>query len=920
MDTNNTSGCQISRRGFLKIMATGAAVVGASSTMGPLLTACSKAASPAQDASGKGLFKDSVGVCRICNTWCSYLAKGGEHFELWGNPHDPIAGCWKDGKGRLCVKGYAGPEKALNPDRIFFPMKRTNPKKGPDEDPGFVKISWDEALEIAARRYAETVENYGDKGVALVMRSSDWSKRFAAATTLPNSVGHQSTCFTGHCWAWPALVEAISDPGTRAWTHDFGNSTYLLSFGFDQVGRAQNSTVQGVIKALEAGAKGSCFDPQYTVLANKLVAYGGHYHPIKPGTDGAVIWAMIKWIVANHKYNASFIDSYVPAAEWTAFLAFVAANGFAPGLGAGASPEAVAAWAADISEVPATEILRVAREFCNDGNMKDWRPVVMTHKRDGAGGPNYTNSWRNAYAELVLGILMGSVDRLGADILGRKFKVPAFDDVCPPPKEGYPEPEYKAPEKKFGRLDQRSKWTGAAAGQGTFDVFKHQLLADDPYKVRMLITSFYNWPMNSTDTAQTVEVLQKCFVVNHCFYADEGAWMSDLLLPDVSPYEKTELVAGDSNAGQSLYSFYKLQEPLIEKLGDTRGLPDVLYGIAKLLDTGAHGKFKTWKEAHKAYADAQDAVWRRANPHYLKNRDTLTQYLTVDGTLKGEKWGGAFVSNAQLKALAATADSGWPKKLTTLDAVAAQIGTKGDGSGIYPKYEDAKPFKDYGKLKAGKVHLDITVRENGKYATVPRPHDAQGASMVISERFPGYAPPVHPGRASADPASGRFHMLIYREQGMCHSESKSEELMVELFGPQTVEMHPDSAAHLGLAEGDSILIESEANKAAETSILHLSAHIRPDCIKMAHGWGHWKFGSSKLNPNPKELDALVGPPRSFGMHASAGVGADDNAFVHARTLKEMIEQIDPSATVPMSDVILKVTKSSRPAPARSVLV
>ena len=29
-------------------------------------------------------------------------------------------------------------------------MKRTNPKKGRDEDPGFVPISWDEALDIVA--------------------------------------------------------------------------------------------------------------------------------------------------------------------------------------------------------------------------------------------------------------------------------------------------------------------------------------------------------------------------------------------------------------------------------------------------------------------------------------------------------------------------------------------------------------------------------------------------------------------------------------------------------------------------------------------------------------------------------------------------------------------------------------------------
>ena len=34
-------------------------------------------------------------------------------------------------------------------------MKRTNPRKGRDEDPGFVPISWDEALDTVAKKLLE---------------------------------------------------------------------------------------------------------------------------------------------------------------------------------------------------------------------------------------------------------------------------------------------------------------------------------------------------------------------------------------------------------------------------------------------------------------------------------------------------------------------------------------------------------------------------------------------------------------------------------------------------------------------------------------------------------------------------------------------------------------------------------------------
>ena len=57
--------------------------------------------------------------------------------------------------GRVCVKAFGLVQKTYNPHRILTPMKRTNPKKGKDQDPGFVPISWDEALDTIAGRLKE---------------------------------------------------------------------------------------------------------------------------------------------------------------------------------------------------------------------------------------------------------------------------------------------------------------------------------------------------------------------------------------------------------------------------------------------------------------------------------------------------------------------------------------------------------------------------------------------------------------------------------------------------------------------------------------------------------------------------------------------------------------------------------------------
>lgn len=54
------------------------------------------------------------------------------------------------GGGRVCVKAFGLIQKTYNPHRIKSPMKRTNPKKGRHEDPGFVPITWEEALNTVA--------------------------------------------------------------------------------------------------------------------------------------------------------------------------------------------------------------------------------------------------------------------------------------------------------------------------------------------------------------------------------------------------------------------------------------------------------------------------------------------------------------------------------------------------------------------------------------------------------------------------------------------------------------------------------------------------------------------------------------------------------------------------------------------------
>ena len=63
--------------------------------------------------------------------------------------------------GNCCGKSQSSIQAAYHPDRIYHPMKRTNPK---GEDPGWVRISWDEAMQTIGEKFNEIMERYGGAG------------------------------------------------------------------------------------------------------------------------------------------------------------------------------------------------------------------------------------------------------------------------------------------------------------------------------------------------------------------------------------------------------------------------------------------------------------------------------------------------------------------------------------------------------------------------------------------------------------------------------------------------------------------------------------------------------------------------------------------------------------------------------------
>jgi anaerobic selenocysteine-containing dehydrogenase len=83
------------------------------------------------------------GYCGLCVARCGAIAvvEEGRFTRLEPDPAHPTGQA-------LCAKGRAAPELVYHPERLKYPLRRTRPKGDPD--PGWERISWDEALNLTA--------------------------------------------------------------------------------------------------------------------------------------------------------------------------------------------------------------------------------------------------------------------------------------------------------------------------------------------------------------------------------------------------------------------------------------------------------------------------------------------------------------------------------------------------------------------------------------------------------------------------------------------------------------------------------------------------------------------------------------------------------------------------------------------------
>jgi len=250
---------------------------------------------------------DSIEVknttCYMCACRCGIRVtlRNGEVRFIQGNPDHPL------NKGVLCAKGSSGIMKQYSPARLTKPLRRKPGSNRGDNE--FEAISWDEAFNMMEERLRHLRETDPKKFALFTGRDQMQALTglFAKQYGTPNYAAHGGFCSVN------MAAGMIYTMGGSFW--EFGGPDLERSRLFIMLGTAEdhhsNPLKMALSKFKRDGGRFITINPVrtgYSAIADEWV-------PIKPGTDGALILALIHEIIKQGLYDREFLIQYTNAAQ-----------------------------------------------------------------------------------------------------------------------------------------------------------------------------------------------------------------------------------------------------------------------------------------------------------------------------------------------------------------------------------------------------------------------------------------------------------------------------------------------------------------------------------------------------------------------------------------------------------------------------
>ena len=558
--------------------------------------------------------------CALCISRCGSIAvvENDRFVALEPDPSHPT--------GRaLCAKGRAAPELVYHPDRLRYPLKRTRPKGDPD--PGWQRISWDEALDLTAARLRQLADESGPESVAFSIVSPSTSASADAMTwieRLRRAFGSPNVSISVELCGWGRHMAQIDTYGVSlpgGVLPDLENAGCILFWGYNPNSTWIDHSVS-TLGSLKRGARLIVIDPRRTGIAKKADLW----LQVRPGTDGALALAIAHVMIERGWYDQSFIHDWTNgpllvrsdngrflterdlATEGSArrYVAWNEAGGrpilYDPALVSYEedNPELalfgdyeIDTWHGKVVCRPAFDL---AAELCRRNSPEQveaicgvgpdqieraarllWeaRPVAYNAW---SGLEMQSNATQIARAIGLVYALTGSFDAKGGNVI-----LPAV------PTEDVSGNELLSAEQRAHALGLPERPLGPSRFQHiTSEELYRGILEQQPYAVRGLVGFGANLLLSHADGGRGREALAALdFYVHADLFMNPTAALADIVLPAASAFEREALNIGFavSHEAQSLVQF---RQQIAKPRGEARSDTEIVFDLACRLGLGDH--------------------------------------------------------------------------------------------------------------------------------------------------------------------------------------------------------------------------------------------------------------------------------------------------------------------------------------------
>ena len=208
--------------------------------------------------------------------------------------------------GNHCSKGQASLQACYHPARIYHPVKRTNPK---GEDPGWQRITWDEAMSTIGKKFNESIQQYGGQGCfGMCGTSRQWVYGpYAFYKWLfdsPNARVASSICKGPR-----RLMGWITSIDGAPWFALRDGPRVYVQWGTAPENSNYDDSCRNIVDKMTSADVHICIDPRLSGSGKEA----DYWLNLEPGTDCALALCWQKIIIDNDLVDWEFVKRWTNA-------------------------------------------------------------------------------------------------------------------------------------------------------------------------------------------------------------------------------------------------------------------------------------------------------------------------------------------------------------------------------------------------------------------------------------------------------------------------------------------------------------------------------------------------------------------------------------------------------------------------------